>query len=309
MKRGEIAGASLINLIGQPLSELKPLLEVNRVSEAQVVQPEGKPVSGVNPELSVPNHTPASIVFVRNRMLYARAALNAQGGVRFGLRHIRQSPLQSSIHITDVLDVLNRYSEYTKDSHDQPSSNSTSKPHPSTVRIMMYVFPRQFSLHNVFTHDVDHRQTSQALKDYTLREDEINLKYPSDSTVKIPKRLRGKGVALVRKLQIQHNRCPYKKLLEHYCPVSSSYSIGKVIAKFLGIRRNRKERTSQFAVGDSSIYFDDIQHGGLDRHILGNNVIRPRSNSSKKPLVNGPCNTYRPSLGFLPGCSLQSHSP
>ncbi|KAF4614304.1 hypothetical protein G7Y89_g15433 [Cudoniella acicularis] len=33
---------------------------------------------------------PSNIAFVRNRMLYARAALNAQGGVRFGLRHIRE---------------------------------------------------------------------------------------------------------------------------------------------------------------------------------------------------------------------------
>ena len=33
--------------------------------------------------------SPSEITFVRNRMLYARAALNAKGGVRWGLRHIR----------------------------------------------------------------------------------------------------------------------------------------------------------------------------------------------------------------------------
>lgn len=32
---------------------------------------------------------PSEITFVRNRMLYARAALNARGLVHFGLRHIR----------------------------------------------------------------------------------------------------------------------------------------------------------------------------------------------------------------------------
>jgi telomerase reverse transcriptase len=32
---------------------------------------------------------PGSIVFVRNRILYARPALNKKGRVRFGLRHIR----------------------------------------------------------------------------------------------------------------------------------------------------------------------------------------------------------------------------
>ena len=31
-----------------------------------------------------------AIRFVRSRMLYARAALNAKGGVRFGMRHIRK---------------------------------------------------------------------------------------------------------------------------------------------------------------------------------------------------------------------------
>ena len=33
---------------------------------------------------------PAAIIFVRNRMFYARAALNAKGRVTFGLRHIRE---------------------------------------------------------------------------------------------------------------------------------------------------------------------------------------------------------------------------
>lgn len=88
---------------------------------------------------------------------------------------------------------------------------------------MMYIFPRQFGLHNVFTHEVDRRETVQPFKDYTLREDEINDIYSSPSDVKIPKRLRGKGLALVQKLQVLHVRCPYKKLLEYYCPVSSIY--------------------------------------------------------------------------------------
>jgi hypothetical protein len=36
--------------------------------------------------------TPGNITFVRNRMLYARAALNSKGEVHIGLRHIRQFP-------------------------------------------------------------------------------------------------------------------------------------------------------------------------------------------------------------------------
>jgi telomerase reverse transcriptase len=90
----------------------------------------------------------------------------------------------------------------------------------------MYMFPRQFNLHNVFTSNVDSRQTVQPFKDYTLREDEITKKYPVSAKApkvpKIPKRLRGKLVQLVQKLQIRHRRCPYKKILEYYCPVRFS---------------------------------------------------------------------------------------
>ena len=98
--------------------------------------------------------------------------------------------------------------------------DAVSPPDRCTVQVMMYMFPRQFALHNVFTDDVDPRQTVQPFKDYTLREDEINARYPPAEKPKIPKRLREKVVQLVRKLQVQHARCPYKKLLEHYCPVS-----------------------------------------------------------------------------------------
>lgn len=86
---------------------------------------------------------------------------------------------------------------------------------------MMYLFPRQFGLHNVFTSHVDSRETVQPFKDYTLREEEIKSKYKSGK-IKIPKRLRGETIAMVRKLQILHSRCPYQKLLEHYCPVGAS---------------------------------------------------------------------------------------
>lgn len=40
---------------------------------------------------------PSDISFVRNRMLYARAALSARGLVHFGLRHIRKCTPQAWI--------------------------------------------------------------------------------------------------------------------------------------------------------------------------------------------------------------------
>jgi telomerase reverse transcriptase len=127
----------------------------------------------------------------------------------------------------NLLDVLNRYPYHSGDDHDYPATvgslSTRPKPHLNTIHVMMYIFPRQFGLHNVFTCDVDPRETVQDFKDYTLREDEIGQKYPSSSTAKVPKRLRGKVVSLVQKLQIQHKRCPYKELLEYYCPVSSRH--------------------------------------------------------------------------------------
>lgn len=82
---------------------------------------------------------------------------------------------------------------------------------------MLYMFPRQFGLHNAFTSEVDTRQTVQSFQDYTLREDEISKRFPGQP--KLPKRLRGKALALTRSMQIRHSRCSYKQLIDYYCPV------------------------------------------------------------------------------------------
>lgn len=155
-------------------------------------------------------HKPNIIVFVRRRMLYARPNLNGKGEVRFGLRHIRMPTIHASGgHANLSIDVLNRFP-------------SDSLPH--TVHVMKYIFPRQFRLHNVFTSKPDFRQTVQPLKDYTMREDEISQSAQRDAnggleeSIKIPKRLRGKTVELVRKLQKRNKNCPYVELLRYYCP-------------------------------------------------------------------------------------------
>ncbi|KAL1956097.1 hypothetical protein VTO42DRAFT_7616 [Malbranchea cinnamomea] len=155
-----------------------------------------------------PIHTPGDIVFVRRRMFYARAALNAKGQVRFGLRHIH---------------VLNRYPDSSNLDH--------------TVHIMRYIFPRQFGLHNVFTSTVDRKETVQPFKDYTLREKEIaqvlsmkNLatgKTHNQNPNKIPRRLRGQLVSLIQKLQKRHRACAYVELLRYYCPVNQDIPTGK----------------------------------------------------------------------------------
>ena len=97
---------------------------------------------------------------------------------------------------------------------------------------MKHIFPRQFSLHNVFTSTVDDRETSHTFKDYTLREEEIALttcrlrvmqgKVLRESSCRIPRRLRGSLLDLIAKLQRLHSKCSYVELLKHYCPVDVS---------------------------------------------------------------------------------------
>lgn len=111
-----------------------------------------------------------------------------------------------------VIDVLNRY----------PDSNDPQH----ILKVMQYVFPRQFKLHNVFTSVVDHRETAHPFKDYTLREDELSQRDMaiemsngnSRRSSHIPRRLRGQTFKLVSELQKRHSKCSYKELLNHYCP-------------------------------------------------------------------------------------------
>ncbi|KAL3418000.1 telomerase reverse transcriptase [Phlyctema vagabunda] len=192
-------------LSGLPLNDLPLLADVHKRRE-------------VAPSAALPSkkalHSPRSITFVRNRMLYARATFNACGGVRFGLRHI---------HVLNRCPFQNNKRTDTGEYKQPPTEDGIDKPQPNTVTVMMYIFPRQFGLHNAFNSDVNRSETVQPLKDYTLREDEIKVKYIHEKP-KIPRRLRGKVVELVKKLQILHGRCPYKKLLEYYCPIESRAS-------------------------------------------------------------------------------------
>lgn len=201
---------NLVQVSGVPVSELLPL------TAADWDKKKG-PATGEGKELS-----PSEITFARNRMLYARAALNARGLVSFGLRHIRRFPASivdvKTLKLT-IVDVLNRFP-----CPSPAEGEERSKPDESTTHVMMYIFPRQFGLHNVFTSVVDRQQTAQKFQDYTLREEEIAKKFPKPAEgektkVKIPKRLRGKTQELVHKFQVLHGRCAYAEMLGYYCPV------------------------------------------------------------------------------------------
>lgn len=89
----------------------------------------------------------------------------------------------------------------------------------NTIAVMTYIFPRQFKLHNVFTSKVDRTKTAQRYHDYTVRDTEIGLsQLRNGHPPKVPKRLRGAAMELVKSLQIRHARCSYVELLDHYCP-------------------------------------------------------------------------------------------
>ena len=144
-----------------------PLTELECLSNASSLQGQPKNPSQTKSQIPSRGQNEARLIsrplvainFVRSRMFHARAALDAKGKVKFGLRHIRELPNSNSIAIIKaqyvvIIDVLNRYHDF---------NNPTQ-----TVHVMKYIFPRQFGLHNVFTSPVDLRETVQPFKDYTL---------------------------------------------------------------------------------------------------------------------------------------------
>lgn len=199
-------GSRLQQLSGIPLTQISPLSKASAFNG--VPQNVQKPTPMLSSTTS--ERRPSSIRFVRSRMFYAKPGLNAQGNVRFGLRHIH---------------VFNRFSNCEDEGQ--------------TLHVMKYIFPRRFGFHNVFTCDTDPKETSQPFKDYTLREQEIALKQREDVAalperlkdrfslyLGVPRRLRGLALELTRKLRRNHQNCPYVALLHHYCPTSPNLAHG-----------------------------------------------------------------------------------
>ncbi|KAK2040516.1 hypothetical protein LZ31DRAFT_40461 [Colletotrichum somersetense] len=188
---------NLYQLSGIPLSE----------TDVSVVADQNKtncPKRGHKPVDAINGRLPSEITFVRNRMMYARAALTAKGTVQYGLRHIHV--LSRCPHIP--------CSDQTSEEEKSAIAQSNER---NTLKVMMYIFPRQFGLHNVFTSSVDRSTTSQKFADYTLREEEISSLSEKQKS-RLPKRLRGDARRLVERLQLLHGRCSYAELLRHYCP-------------------------------------------------------------------------------------------
>jgi hypothetical protein len=84
--------ANYYQLSGPPLFDLQPITAANTT----FAQPHP---TGRLTDLPTEERTPSQVAFVRSRMFYAKAALNAKGGIRFGMRHIRGLTFVSSLQI------------------------------------------------------------------------------------------------------------------------------------------------------------------------------------------------------------------
>ncbi|KAJ2892715.1 hypothetical protein MKZ38_009438 [Zalerion maritima] len=213
---------NLLQITGTPIFEISHEPEPEPESSVRKSNGKQQPARKNRRENDTLAHPrlPSEISFIRSRMMYARPALNSKGLVSFGLRHIH---------------VLNRCPFISLDAAAEDEALSKKKDE-NTLKVMMYIFPRQFSLHNVFTSMVDFKKTSQKLMDYTMREEEIVKMFGVGGggkcggnkgvnlRAKIPKRLRGQTKELVEKLQKLHGRCSYSSILQHYCPVPSVIS-------------------------------------------------------------------------------------
>lgn len=80
--------ANYFQLSGPPMFDLEPI----SASHTALLHPHlhPHPSSHNPPALLIKEKTPCEIAFVRSRMFYAKPALNARGGIRVGMRHIRQ---------------------------------------------------------------------------------------------------------------------------------------------------------------------------------------------------------------------------
>ncbi|KGO41911.1 Telomere reverse transcriptase [Penicillium expansum] len=207
-------------LSGLPLSVLEPLSNASLVTNGSAAtdqdpmsvtgqkHPKEKTECKRNSKKAI--QSPNSIVFLRRRILYGRVESKKKVPSGLGQTH-----------------VLSRFS----------SLDSMAQ----TVHVMKYIFPRQFGLLNVFNLDSDGRNSMDDSKRFMFRESEISrleeekrLQRPQppiefadadcggERTIKVPKRLRGITIELVRKLRNRNAQCSYKELLRYYCPTEQT---------------------------------------------------------------------------------------
>lgn len=182
-----IGNDSYYQLSGEALSDLDLARNDRRKRKAPVIDelPETTPKRYKYGKHKI--RSAHDIVIVRSRLFYSRPTLNSKGDPTFGLPHIH---------------LLNRFAKL---------------PEQERIRRSMYhIFPLQYKIHNVFSSEINRKETVQPLKDYTMREDEpvANLRRPRCLSVAVADR--------IHRLHISHDRTSYKELLEYHCPARAT---------------------------------------------------------------------------------------
>jgi telomerase reverse transcriptase len=156
-------------------------------------------------------------------------------------------------HRTDVLNRCPFVQTQVNASHEHAKTSAQQTNRLNTRKVMMYMFPRQFGLHNVFTSQVDFTQTAQRFQDYTLREEEIGKRLKASGAdkehplPKVPKRLRGLAEELAQRLQILHRRCSYWEMLRYYCSALTDDSTQTEVYSSIVPRRSSQHRSGSAA--------------------------------------------------------------
>ena len=156
----------------------------------------------------------------------------------------------SSVFVKNVLpsiiklikDVLNRCQD--------PKDTSQAK------HILKYIFPKQFGLHNVFTHATDRRETTHAFKDYTDRENEITGAMKGRDE-KVYRRLGSQVLPLVTKMQKLHKRCSYHAIIHYYCASASENTYDAELAVSLNEEKERSKEITQMELPTASTIMSD----------------------------------------------------
>jgi telomerase reverse transcriptase len=177
----------------------------SRVSSSLPIQPIPPPPKPKKqpPPPKPEEKSPSNIIFVRSRIFYAKPALTKKREVQFGLPHIH---------------VLNRTAVCSSGFAASGSIASVAGVASFADHVLMYMFPRQFGLHNVFTSTTDKSKTTQLFHDYSSREEEIKEAGDWLKEKGIPKRLAGVR-EMVEGMVKRHQRTSYGELMGYYCPV------------------------------------------------------------------------------------------
>jgi hypothetical protein len=161
-------------------------------------------------------------------------------------------------------DVLNRYNDGNGPAHAK--------------HISKYIFPRQFGLHNVFTHATDRRETRHAFRDYTDREGEIQSSRKSRDK-KAYGRLEARIVPLIQKMQRSHRDCSYHALLHHYCSAEteSGMAVDGEVSFGNGSSSNFFTQNELTLTSAGSLTGDEMQNGDSDllRHHTCHHQVCP----------------------------------